>query len=138
MKILFIFILICTTFCQPPKCIHVSCKCLDRKIANSIKFYCPNEKAIKCYNLAKCQLNNKGRCEFAHSVKSIACLENAKLCKKTGCSSHICSDSGVITTCEFKPKYACYRNQKCIVNSNGQCGWNNEILLAKCLKNFPI
>ena len=58
-----------------------------------------------------------------------------KFCRPTGCSGQICSDSEVITTCEWKPEYACYRAATCSAQANGDCGWVMDAELRKCLDN---
>lgn len=58
-------------------------------------------------------------------------------CKPTGCSSQICSDEDVVTTCEYRAEYACYKNAKCERQPNGKCGWTNTPELQACLKNPP-
>jgi len=54
-------------------------------------------------------------------------------CKPTGCSGQVCSDEDVVTTCEFKPEYACYQNAKCERQSDGKCGWTPSEELVACL-----
>src|SRR3989344_931009 len=54
-------------------------------------------------------------------------------CKVTGCSGQICSDEDVITTCEYKEEFACYRTAKCERQANGQCGWTQTPTLQACL-----
>ena len=58
-------------------------------------------------------------------------------CRKTGCSGQICSDEDVVTTCEFRAEYACYRAAACERQANGQCGWTMSAELARCLQNPP-
>src|SRR5688572_12753746 len=58
-------------------------------------------------------------------------------CKPTGCSGAVCSDQDVVTTCEFKPEYACYRDATCTRQADGQCGWTPTPELDACLKNPP-
>ena len=57
-----------------------------------------------------------------------------KPCMKTGCSRQICSDEEVITTCEFKPEYECYKKAACERQKNGECGFTPTPELAACLK----
>lgn len=57
-----------------------------------------------------------------------------KPCMKTGCSSQICSDREVITTCEFRPEYECYQKAICERQKNGQCGFTQTPELAECLR----
>lgn len=54
-----------------------------------------------------------------------------------GCSSQICSDEDVITTCEFRAEYACYQKAECKRQANGVCGWTQTPTLAACLSNPP-
>ena len=58
-------------------------------------------------------------------------------CKATGCSGTVCSDQDVVTTCEFKAEYACYRDATCTRQADGQCGWTQTPELDACLKNPP-
>ena len=57
-----------------------------------------------------------------------------KPCFKTGCSSQVCADEEVITTCEFRPEYECYQKAKCERQSNGQCGFTDTPELRRCLR----
>ncbi|HEY5838390.1 MAG TPA: DUF6748 domain-containing protein [Pyrinomonadaceae bacterium] len=54
-------------------------------------------------------------------------------CFKTGCSSQVCADRNVITTCEFRPEYACYQKAMCERQRNGECGFTQTAELAACL-----
>ena len=57
-----------------------------------------------------------------------------KQCFVGGCSGQICSDQeGVISTCEFRPEYACYQDAKCEVQADGNCGWTQTTELQACL-----
>jgi hypothetical protein len=59
-----------------------------------------------------------------------------KTCYVGGCSGQVCSDrEGVITTCEFRPEYACYRTATCEVQADGECGWTQTSELQACLAN---
>ncbi len=63
-----------------------------------------------------------------------------KACVTGGCSGQICQDAseeGAITTCEFRPEYACYRTSKCERQTTGKCGWTQTSSLTSCLKNPP-
>ena len=57
-----------------------------------------------------------------------------KPCMKTGCSRQICSDEEVITTCEFKTEYECYKRAACERQKNGECGFTQTPELTACLK----
>lgn len=61
-------------------------------------------------------------------------IPGPKPCKKTGCSSQICSDEDVVTTCEFRPEYECYRRAACERQRNGQCGFTMTRELSECLR----
>lgn len=58
-------------------------------------------------------------------------------CVVGGCSGQICSESdadGLISTCEYKEEYACYRTAKCERQANGVCGWTETGELLECLE----
>jgi hypothetical protein len=59
-------------------------------------------------------------------------------CKRTGCSNQICADADVITTCEYRPEYACYEKARCERQANGECGWTLTKTLEQCLANIPL
>ncbi|MBI2064781.1 MAG: hypothetical protein HYT62_01865 [Candidatus Yanofskybacteria bacterium] len=54
-------------------------------------------------------------------------------CKITGCSGQVCAEEDVITSCEFKSEYACYKNAKCGRQEDGKCGWVPTEELVTCL-----
>jgi len=56
-----------------------------------------------------------------------------KKCFKTGCSSQVCADHNVVTTCEFRPEYACYQRAACERQSDGNCGFTRSAELDRCL-----
>ena len=56
-------------------------------------------------------------------------------CIITGCSSQVCAEEEVITTCEYREEYACYQTAKCERQSNGQCGWTMTTELSACLNS---
>ncbi|HWP54967.1 MAG TPA: DUF6748 domain-containing protein, partial [Pyrinomonadaceae bacterium] len=56
-----------------------------------------------------------------------------KPCIKTGCSSQICADHNVVSTCEFRPEYACYQKATCARQANGNCGFTKTPELTECL-----
>ena len=56
-----------------------------------------------------------------------------KPCIKTGCSNQICSDQTVISTCEYRPEYACYQKATCERQSDGNCGFTKTRELTECL-----
>lgn len=71
------------------------------------------------------------------NVKNIA-SQPAGDCFVGGCSGQICSDQeGVISTCEFRPEYACYHDATCERQASGQCGWTQTSELQACLASPP-
>ena len=57
-----------------------------------------------------------------------------KPCIKTGCSGQVCSDEQVITTCEWRREYGCYRSARCERQANGECGFTPTPELTACLR----
>ena len=57
-----------------------------------------------------------------------------KPCLKTGCSGQVCSDQEVITTCEYKNEYECYKKATCERQPNGDCGFTPTPELNACLR----
>ncbi|MFN0247855.1 MAG: DUF6748 domain-containing protein [Kofleriaceae bacterium] len=59
-------------------------------------------------------------------------------CFVGGCSGQVCSDDpGAISTCEFRPEYACYQQATCERQTSGQCGWTQTPALEACLASPP-
>ena len=59
-------------------------------------------------------------------------------CYVGGCSSQTCSDTeGMVSTCIYKPEYACYRTATCERQASGMCGWTQTPAFAACLANPP-
>ncbi len=55
-------------------------------------------------------------------------------CFVGGCSSQICSDRpDMMSTCEWREEYACYRTATCELQTSGQCGWTETAELKACL-----
>lgn len=56
-------------------------------------------------------------------------------CAPTGCSSTVCAPVGedVITTCEYRPEYDCYKQATCERQPGGDCGWTPNAELDACL-----
>ena len=63
--------------------------------------------------------------------------DGAAPCKKTGCSGIVCAEEDMVTTCEFKPEYACYQQATCERQSDGKCGWTKTPELDACLASPP-
>lgn len=59
-----------------------------------------------------------------------------KACYVGGCSGQLCSDQpGAISTCEYRPEYACYQTAVCEEQVEGNCGWTETAELDACLAN---
>lgn len=58
---------------------------------------------------------------------------STKPCIKTGCSGQVCSDEEVVTTCEYRPEYDCYKRARCERQANGECGFTQTRELTTCL-----
>jgi hypothetical protein len=58
---------------------------------------------------------------------------STKPCMKTGCSGQVCSDEEVITTCEYRSEYECYKKARCERQANGECGFTQTPELKSCL-----
>lgn len=56
------------------------------------------------------------------------------ICRVTGCSSQVCASEDVITTCEYRPEFACYRSAQCEIQLTGECGWTMDNVLRQCLE----
>lgn len=65
-------------------------------------------------------------------------LQSVQPCYTGGCSGQYCSDQeGLISTCEFRPEYACYDTATCERQDDGACGWTETPELDACLANPP-
>lgn len=60
------------------------------------------------------------------NIKSAACVVS-------GCSSQICAEQPMFSTCEWREEYACYAEATCERQSNGECGWTQTDELTTCL-----
>ena len=62
-------------------------------------------------------------------------------CVVAGCSGQLCVSPAeaatMITTCEFRPEYACYKTAVCERQADDQCGWTHTSELEQCLANPP-
>ena len=55
-------------------------------------------------------------------------------CIITGCSSQICSNEPVISTCEWREEYACVKLSECGCNE-GQCKWTENDVYLSCIQD---
>ncbi len=62
-------------------------------------------------------------------------------CAVAGCSGQLCVSaeeaSMIVTTCEYRAEYACYRKASCEPQADGKCGWTPTPVLKQCLANPP-
>ena len=61
-------------------------------------------------------------------------------CVVGGCSGQLClqvterQEDQIVSTCEWREEYGCYRTAKCEKQSDGKCGWTKTEELNKCLQ----
>jgi hypothetical protein len=67
------------------------------------------------------------------------CPSTSGGCVKSGCSGTQCVEPGkeMVTTCEFKPEYACYGSAVCERQPGGACAFTQTPELTACLANPP-
>ncbi|MEZ4399422.1 MAG: DUF6748 domain-containing protein [Kofleriaceae bacterium] len=57
-----------------------------------------------------------------------------RACYVGGCAGQLCSDrEGTVSTCEYRPEYACYQSAVCEEQPEGECGWTETAALTACL-----
>jgi hypothetical protein len=61
----------------------------------------------------------------------------AQTCMKTGCGGTICAGEEMMSTCEWKPEYECYKSATCEWQAAGGCGWRETAEHKACLMNPP-
>ncbi len=58
-------------------------------------------------------------------------------CVIGGCSGQVCGEAaaedGMVTTCEYRAEYACYKEAVCERQATGVCGWTETPTLRACL-----
>jgi hypothetical protein len=61
--------------------------------------------------------------------------DDAVACVKSGCSGTLCVEEGneMVTTCEWKPEYDCYRSATCERQADGRCGFSDRDALDQCI-----
>lgn len=61
-------------------------------------------------------------------------------CKIGGCSAQVCmgeNDEFMVTTCEYREVYACYKTARCEVQaSDNRCAWTPSGDLTACLASY--
>jgi hypothetical protein len=56
-----------------------------------------------------------------------------KPCIKTGCSKQICADEEMMSTCDYRPEFECYKKAACERQADGNCGFTKTTELNSCL-----
>jgi len=54
-------------------------------------------------------------------------------CVIGGCSSEICAEEALGSTCEFLEEYSCYKTATCERQTDGACGWTETSELTQCI-----
>ncbi|HEV7397121.1 MAG TPA: DUF6748 domain-containing protein [Pyrinomonadaceae bacterium] len=75
--------------------------------------------------------------QFYLLFQNPAATGSSKPCIRTGCSKQICADHNVMSTCEWREEYECYRKASCERQADGDCGFTKTPELASCLKRKP-
>ncbi len=79
----------------------------------------------------------KGKGRTATAVYRRMKETNDAACFVGGCSGQICSDQGgVISTCEFRPEFACFQQATCERQAGGECGFTETPELDHCLADI--
>jgi predicted secreted protein len=84
--------------------------------------YCADGELERQYNSEGCFLGSSCKAKPVQGE-----------CKVGGCSSQICADRELFSTCEFMPEYACYQGAECKRQADGLCGWTQTSALMQCL-----
>jgi hypothetical protein len=119
------------------KCRRTGCGgsvCADRNLITT----CIARPEDECFVDAVCERQKDGKCGFTKTPEVEECLENLKNpCIISGCSSQVCAAESVITTCEFRPEFECYRDATCEKQPDSTCAWTPTPELTECLAQFP-
>jgi hypothetical protein len=108
--------------------------CADRRLVTTCIFRPKDE----CFVDAVCERQSGGTCGFTITPEVEECLENINSpCIISGCSSQVCAAESVITTCEFRPEFECYRDATCEKQPDSTCAWTPTPELTECLAQFP-
>jgi hypothetical protein len=137
------------------KCKKYLCLCTERTRLINFLAACPNTIANKCYEYAECRVQDTGRCGWTQDENLNRCLEAARpeilidreidreheelhqpRCRPTGCSGTLCSDTQVMSTCEYKPEHGCYKYAVCKRQANGNCGWDFPARFNICMNEI--
>lgn len=59
-------------------------------------------------------------------------------CIVGGCSGELCTDAAngdMMTNCDYRAEYACYKGAECTHQSDKKCGWTQTDKLRACLSS---
>ena len=78
---------------------------------------------------------------IADQATSSAGFSPGSGCAIAGCSGQMCVSadeaSTIITTCDYKAEYTCYKEALCELQASGKCGWTQTAELKECLAHPP-
>lgn len=66
-------------------------------------------------------------------AKTMTAPPITKACVVSGCSGQICGEEEMMSTCEFREAYGCYKTARCERQTTGMCGWTETAELQACL-----
>ena len=95
---------------------------------------CQSKIQARCIGAeSKCA---EGKCQVpSRCLEPPECFSDSG-CKSTGCSGQICSHTEVVSTCEYKSEYDCFKNTTCGCINN-KCQWADTPQYKSCLENLP-
>jgi hypothetical protein len=82
------------------------------------------------------------RYTVSHTVKARTAtaafhrLADAKACFRGGCSNELCGDAPQVSSCIYRPEYACYQAATCELQPDDTCGFTADATLTSCLAGF--
>ncbi len=117
------------THCELQQVVCITTPCNPQPVCVDDGPTCAN---VRCAAGTHCELVPV-MCVRAPCPPLPQCLPDAQPCMKTGCSGQVCADHSVITTCEWRPEYACYRDATCARQANGACAFTQTPALTQCL-----
>lgn len=125
------------------RCLVTGCSgqvCASEDVATD----CSYREDYACYSAARCERQADGACGWTETEELRSCLEGfagdagsepepVNDCIVSGCSRQVCADRQVMTLCDYRAEYACYRDASCERQEDGACGWTQTDALRACL-----
>ncbi|CAN5385883.1 hypothetical protein BH11MYX1_BH11MYX1_54840 [soil metagenome] len=65
-------------------------------------------------------------------------LADPKQCFRGGCSNQLCGEAPQVSSCIYKPEYACYQAATCELQPDDTCGFTADDALTSCLAGFGL